>query len=114
LPASYVLTLAYKKSHADEIRAALQNLIVPYEGEILDDHIAQHEWEHRFKLMVVKRLGPSLVPAEAIVPLANFDQAMTEIERKIDQPIVKEGIIIPHGRSGNFRFYSRRPAQAQL
>ena len=43
-------------------------LLKPCEAEILPDKIAHHEWEHRFNLMVVKRLGPSLVPAEVVGP----------------------------------------------
>jgi len=100
LPASYVLTLAFRKKNAEVIRSALTELIDPYEAEILSDRIAQHEWEQRFKLMVVKRLGPSLVPAEVTVPLVNFDKVMSEIEKKVDQPIVKEGVIIPNGANG--------------
>ncbi len=100
LPASYVVTLAFRKSHSADVRAALPAMMKSYEAEMLSDQIAEHEWEHRFKLMVVKRLGPSLVPAEAVVPLNNFEKAMTEIERKIDQPIVKEGIVIPNGDGG--------------
>ncbi len=48
--------------------------------------------------MIVKRLGPSLVPAEIIVPLENLGNVMEEIERKVDQPVVKEGVIIKKGK----------------
>jgi len=46
-------------------------------AELLSDRIAQHEWEHRFKIMLVKRLGPSLVPAEVVVPLSSLGNFMT-------------------------------------
>jgi len=100
LPAAYVVTLAFRAKDGDAIRAALPELVAPYQAEILSDRIAHHEWEHRFKLMVVKRLGPSLVPAEVVVPLSSLGDVMTEIERKVDQPIVKEGVIIREGRNG--------------
>lgn len=100
LPAAYVITLAFRKDDVEEVRAALPELIKKCEAEILSDRIAHHEWEHRFKLMVVKRLGPSLVPAEVIVPLSSLGDVMTEIERKVDQPIVKEGVIIREGPDG--------------
>ena len=51
-------------------------------------------------LMVVKRLGPSLVPAEVIVPLDKLGEALFEIETKIKQPLVKEGVVIKNGRDG--------------
>jgi Fe-S oxidoreductase/FAD/FMN-containing dehydrogenase len=97
LPAAYVLTLAFRQRDAETVRAAVSNLVKPCQAEILSDRIAHHEWEHRFKLMVVKRLGPSLVPAEVIVPLASLGEVMAEIENKVDQPVVKEGVIIRQG-----------------
>ncbi len=66
----------------------------------MDDRIAQHEWKHRFKLMVVKRLGPSLVPAEVVIPLTALGDVMTQIERKVHQPVVKEGVVIRNGQGG--------------
>lgn len=100
LPASYVATLAFRKKDADDIRRRLPELLRPCEAEMLSDRIARHEWEHRFKLMVVKRLGPSLVPAEVVVPLSALGDVMVEIERKVDQPVVKEGVIIREGADG--------------
>ena len=100
LPASYVMTIASRKKDAKKVRAGIEELIKPCQGEILSERIAHHEWEHRFKLMVVKRLGPSLVPSEVIVPLENLGNVMTEIERKVNQPVVKEGVIIRKGGDG--------------
>ncbi|MBM3146798.1 MAG: FAD-binding oxidoreductase, partial [Actinobacteria bacterium] len=48
----------------------------------------------------VKRLGPSLVPSEVVVPLRELGGAMAEIESVIEQPIVKEGVIIRNRRGG--------------
>ncbi len=50
--------------------------------------------------MVVKRLGPSLVPAEVVVPSLKLGDVMAEIENKVNQPMVKEGVIIRQGRNG--------------
>jgi Fe-S oxidoreductase len=100
LPAAYIVTLAFRAGDRDAVMGRLPGLLKPCQGEVLSDRIAQHEWKHRFKLMVVKRLGPSLVPAEVVVPLSALGDAMTEIERKIDQPIVKEGIVIRESANG--------------
>ena len=70
LPASYIATLAFREKDADSVTDRLPALLKPCQAEILSDRIAQHEWENRFKIMVVKRLGPSLVPAEVVVPLS--------------------------------------------
>jgi Fe-S oxidoreductase/FAD/FMN-containing dehydrogenase len=100
LPASYIVTLAFRKKDASRVRPALEELVKPCQGEILSDRIAHHEWENRFKLMVVKRLGPSLVPSEVIVPLSRLGKVMDEIEHKVNQPVVKEGVIIQKGPGG--------------
>jgi len=100
LPAAYVVTIAYAEKDASKIKEKLTEIAGMFEGEVLSDRIAEHEWENRFKLMVVKRMGPSLVPAEVIVPLNNLGEVMSEIERKVNQPIVKEGVIIHKGREG--------------
>ena len=100
LPAAYVVTLAFRKSDRKKIMEALPEIIKRCEGEILSQEIADHEWENRFKLMVVKRLGPSLVPAEVVVPLEKLEQVMAEIEDKVNQPVVKEGVVIKKGGDG--------------
>jgi Fe-S oxidoreductase/FAD/FMN-containing dehydrogenase len=100
LPAAYVMTLAFRERDAGEVRAKLEETIKLCEAEVLSDRIARHDWEHRFKLMVVKRLGPSLVPAEIVVPLSALGDVMSEIEEKVNQPVVKEGVVIREGRDG--------------
>ncbi|HUU64331.1 MAG TPA: FAD-binding and (Fe-S)-binding domain-containing protein [Dehalococcoidia bacterium] len=100
LPAAYIITLAFRAKDREAVTGRLPELLKPCEAEILSDRIAQHEWKNRFKLMVVKRLGPSLVPAEVVVPLSALGDVMTEIERKIAQPIVKEGVVIREGHNG--------------
>jgi Fe-S oxidoreductase/FAD/FMN-containing dehydrogenase len=100
LPASYIITLAYRRSDSAELETKLDSILKLCEAEMLSDKIAQHEWVNRFKLMVVKRLGPSLVPAEVVVPLSNLGTVLSEIESKIDQPVVKEGVVIRQGADG--------------
>ncbi len=100
LPASYIVTLAFRKKDRQAVMGRLPDLLKPCEAELLSERIARHEWEHRFKLMVVKRLGPSLVPAEVVIPLSALGDMMTEIERQVDQPIVKEGVVIREGKNG--------------
>jgi len=100
LPAAYILTIAYRKKDKEEFDTKLKNLLKLCEAEILSDKIAHHEWENRYKLMVVKRLGPSLVPAEVVIPLSGLGDFMAEVERKVNQPIVKEGVVIRQGANG--------------
>lgn len=97
LPASYVITLAFRAKDRQVMMDKLPEILKPCQAEILSDSIAQHEWRQRSKLMIVKRLGPSLVPAEVVVPLSALGDVMTEIEGKVAQPVVKEAVVIREG-----------------
>ena len=97
LPASYIATIAFHGKDKTQIMTALQGILHRSQGEILSERIAEHEWKNRFKIMVVKRLGPSLVPAEVVIPLSRLNRFLTEVENKINQPVVKEGTIIRKG-----------------
>jgi Fe-S oxidoreductase/FAD/FMN-containing dehydrogenase len=100
LPEAYITTLAFRTKDRQTIMDSLPEILRSCDAELLSDRIAHHEWENRFKLMIVKRLGPSLVPAEVVIPLSVLGDVMREIEYKIDQPIVKEGVIIREGANG--------------
>ncbi len=100
LPAAYIATIAFREKDREKMMGKLPDIVNKYDGDQLSQEIADYEWKERFKLMVVKRLGPSLVPAEVVVPLESFNKVMCEIERKVDQPVVKEGVIIKNGRDG--------------
>ncbi|MFC1974556.1 FAD-binding protein, partial [Chloroflexota bacterium] len=100
LPASYITTLAFRKKDGDTVMDSLPEIMKPCQAELLSDRIAQHEWENRFKIMLVKRLGPSLVPAEVVIPLSELGDVMDEIENKVDQPVVKEGLLIRESTNG--------------
>lgn len=106
LPKSYIITITSRKKDAEHVRKGVESILeeLRSKGEqhvhILSQKIAEHEWENRFKLMVVKRLGPSLVPAEVIVPADQVGNFLAEVESKIGQPIVKEGVVLRNGRAG--------------
>ena len=100
LPAAYIVTVTYRATDKTAVLPAVEKIVRQIGGAMLSEHVARHEWDNRFKVMLVKRLGPSLVPAEVVIPLESLAAATGEIERKITQPIVKEGILVRKGRGG--------------
>jgi len=100
LPAAYIITLAFRKKDHQSVVDRLAELARGCEGEILNDRIAQHEWQDRFKLMLVKRLGPNLIPVEFVVRLSALAEVMEEIALKVHQPVIREGIVIREGVDG--------------
>jgi Fe-S oxidoreductase/FAD/FMN-containing dehydrogenase len=101
LPESYIVVLSFRREDAPAVKERLPALADASGGAVLSDEIAKHEWDNRFKIMLVKRLGPSLVPAEVIVPVSRLAGAMSEMERKVSHPVLKEGIIVRNGPSGS-------------
>lgn len=100
LPKAYITTVAYKSRHKKEAEQAVREIASEIGATMADKHVVEHEWTNRFKTMVVKRLGPSLVPAEIRVPLAELGAVFSEINDTIAHPVVKEGIVIKNGRNG--------------
>lgn len=98
LPEEYLAVIAYPASRAEAIEEQLAAFAAAHKGRFLDEEAAEHEWEQRFSPMRLKRTGPSLVPTEVIVPLDQLAAVLGEIERKIDQPFILEGML---ARGGN-------------
>ena len=119
LPAAYIAVLAYRASDRDRIVSQLPEILHDCQGEVLSQEIAEHEWENRFKLMIVKRLGPSLVPAEVVVPLENLG-AVHGGDRAEDQPARRQGgrhrpeRTRRETRGRHPRLHPQRPAQVLL
>jgi hypothetical protein len=62
-------------------------------GRELPAETAEHEWEQRFAPMRLKRVGPSIIPTEVVVPLDSLSAVLAEIDAKIGQPFVLEGMV---------------------
>lgn len=93
-PEAYIAIFVYPASRADEVTPALHRILVANGAERCSEDMAEHEWSERFRIMGIKRLGPSLVPSEVLLPLENLDKALDEIEAKIQQPLSVEGMIL--------------------
>ncbi len=100
MPACYLVTIAMRATQAETGAAALDAVIAQAGATRLDDTLARHEWDNRFRIMRVKRLGPSLVPAEVVVPLGELRATLEDLRAKVHQPLVLDGIAIAHGPSG--------------
>jgi Fe-S oxidoreductase/FAD/FMN-containing dehydrogenase len=93
LPESYLLVVAYPESRRGAIDAAFTAIAAESGGTELDEQAAEHEWEQRFAPMRLKRIGPSVIPTEVVVPLTELAGVLDEIADKIKQPFVLEGMV---------------------
>jgi Fe-S oxidoreductase len=95
-PEKYLALLAYGKDASANgkgtVADAIGDVVISSGGVMLSQELADHEWAERFHIMKVKRLGPSVVPAEAVVPLPALADVLRELEAQIRQPLALEGM----------------------
>lgn len=93
LPDSYIMTVACPESRSSEVEKKLKPIVNAAGAKMLSKDITDHEWEDRFNPMKVKRLGPSIVPAEVLIPLSSVSNVITKIERLIKAPVFIEATV---------------------
>ncbi|MFN2226498.1 MAG: FAD-binding and (Fe-S)-binding domain-containing protein, partial [Anaerolineae bacterium] len=98
MPQGYVAIFVAPESRQETVEEAISSLVADAGGELIDGEVAQHEWDERFNLMHVKRLGPSLAPAEVLVPLQNLAPALQGITDRVALPMVMEGMVDGNGQ----------------
>ncbi len=93
LPEAFIVVIAYPGSRRGAIDTALGAILSANNGSELDAQAAEHEWEQRFAPMRLKRVGPSIVPTEVVVPLEELGAVLGEIDTRVKQPFVLEGML---------------------
>jgi len=93
IPESYIALFVYPASRADRVTPLLEHIVARNGGERCPEGLASHEWGERFKIMHIKRLGPSLIPTEVVLPLESLGEALADLESSIHQPLVIEGMV---------------------
>jgi len=94
LPSGYILLLVTSLDEAQTVKDKLTAIIEASGAEFLPQDLTRHEWEERFKPMKIKRIGPSLVPAEVVVPLNNLGATLADFEQLIKLPFAIEGTVV--------------------
>lgn len=94
LPQKFVALAVYPESRSALIDEELNQMVEETGAEILDHKVATHEWEERFKPMKLKRLGPSIIPSEAVVPVDKLGEMLKAIKKLIKMPMFIEGMAV--------------------
>jgi len=90
----YIVLFAYDAVDAQKVVDGVRDVALAIDGERLPAAIARHEWQEQFKPMRLKRLGPSIVPAEVVVPLRNLYPVLEELGHEIKAPLAIEGLSV--------------------
>lgn len=71
------------------------SLVAKEKGTIEDDILAKFLWDERFFPMREKRLGPSLIPSEAIISIDLLSKVLTDAKKQI-KDFSFEGTMVNH------------------
>ncbi|RJQ55424.1 MAG: FAD-binding oxidoreductase [Actinobacteria bacterium] len=93
LPEAYVMLAVYPASRREAVEGRLESMALAAGGARIADEDARREWDERFNPMKVKRIGPSMVPMEVVVPSENLAKVVEELDAAIKQPLVLEGMV---------------------
>lgn len=93
LPEAFLAVIAYPESRRGAIDAPLAAIVKAVGGQEQPTEAAEHEWGQRFAPMRLKRIGPSIVPTEVVVPLSELGTVLSEIDHKVKQPFILEGMV---------------------
>ncbi|WP_368293407.1 FAD-binding and (Fe-S)-binding domain-containing protein [Dehalobacter sp. TBBPA1] len=91
LPEKYIAILSCTNDRCDLVQAVVMEIAQKNNGEFLSAEIARHEWDARFEPVRAKRIAPSLIPSEIIIPLENLDKVIQEITAEVKHPFILEG-----------------------
>lgn len=75
------ILLAAPKERLAALQSRLDDVVKAFGGEVAKGDLAKREWDNRFNQISVKRMGPSLVTAEVVVPADRLFEAL-EAARK--------------------------------
>jgi Fe-S oxidoreductase/FAD/FMN-containing dehydrogenase len=97
IPNAFLVLVAYPESRRESVDKPLSEVMHAWHGTELRQEAAEREWAERFATMRLKKLGPSIIPAEVIVPLEGASAALADIEREVHQTVILEGVV---GKAG--------------
>ncbi|MDK2891687.1 FAD-binding and (Fe-S)-binding domain-containing protein [Methanohalophilus sp.] len=90
LPKSFICNFFYP---INRNIIGLEDAIKDAGGEVLPAEISEHESGEWFRTMKVKRLGPSFIPAEVVIPADKLSKVIAEINKTVSLPVLMEGMV---------------------
>ncbi|MGE5454288.1 MAG: heterodisulfide reductase-related iron-sulfur binding cluster [Methylocystaceae bacterium] len=90
LPESYIVLAAFNPPPTASVLDALEQLTAANQGEMLSDSLADHEWQARFEPMRAKRIAPSFIPSEVVLPVAKLGAYLSTVAKEIKHPFILE------------------------
>jgi FAD/FMN-containing dehydrogenase/ferredoxin len=90
----YTAVFVYAHDDVAAVTGRLTDIGRDTDAKWLSDRTAQYLWSERFKPMRSKRLGPSLIPVEVVVPTSQFAPVFSELEQRLSTPVAFEALSV--------------------
>lgn len=94
----YLVTLAFPKVKSLMLEDQIAKLADANDGKVMTKELAIEEWSEKFYPMRFKKLGPSLVSSEVIIPVSQVANFVSEIEKKFKGEFALEGTMVGHDK----------------
>jgi Fe-S oxidoreductase/FAD/FMN-containing dehydrogenase len=91
---SYIVTTVFPRSRRAVIEKQITGLVQSYLGKVMSDEVAGEEWADKLYPMRFKKLGPSLVASEAVIPISELAEFVGEIEKKFKGEFALQGTMV--------------------
>lgn len=88
-----------------DVVAQLSSMVAAAGGHIQGQEAADHVWQERFYPLRLKALGPSLIPSEAVLPLARLPEAVTRLKKRLGRDFTFDGTLVEGGKQATLLTY---------
>lgn len=92
----YLVTMVFPKPRRSSVENQIRNLTTRYNGKLMREKLAIEEWDDKFYPMRFKKLGPTLVASEVVVPIKEVATFVGDVERKFKGEFALEGTLVGH------------------
>jgi len=93
----YLVTMVFPKPRRSAVESRIKALTTQHNGKIMREKLAVEEWQDKFYPMRFKKLGPTLVASEVVVPINQVAAFVGEVERKYKGEFAMEGTMVGPG-----------------
>lgn len=90
----YYITMIYPKVRKIKVESAVKKVISSCNGEVMKESLAKEEWDEKFYPMRFKKLGPTLIASEVVIPINRLSEFVSEVEQKFKGSFALEGTMV--------------------
>ncbi|GAB4279660.1 MAG: FAD-binding and (Fe-S)-binding domain-containing protein [Deferrisomatales bacterium] len=90
----YCLSFVCPGTRRDAVEPEVRRAVEQYRGRLLEEALARTEWDERFYPLRFKKLGPTLVASEVVLPVEKLAEFVGRVEKKYRGSFALEGTLI--------------------